>query len=332
MKSIACVITILIILSCDNYNRLTDKNRDITPPDLLKIEAISRNSIILEFDEGINFIESSYISRENLKIANFLYHNNSIEIVFKSDMIPGHEYCTEFKFEDNYNNYTYFISKFYGFNPIIPTLLINEFICKGTDTNPDKVELYVKRGGNMAGVTLFNGVSKSYDSIFIFPDITVNTGDYIVIRSVTDRYPNEHIERDNIDFENDSKFIAGVRDIRTKDFYLSGTNGVLSLYTNPFGKLMDGVIYTKNNNDPDKNYRNFGLKKTVTRVDIITDEEGWTGSENCIFPNDCINIEGSTTTRSLNRKDLNDSDSKEDWYTVPTGMSSFGYQNNIEVY
>lgn len=330
MKRFTCLISILIILSCDNYNRLTDKDRDITPPDLIMIEAISRNSIILKFNESINFIQSSYISREDLKISNFLYHNNSVEIIFENDMIPGQEYCSEFKFEDNFSNYTYFISKFYGFNPLIPELLINEFICKGTSTNPDKVELYVKRGGNMAGVTIFNGVSRSYDSMFVFPEITVNSGDYIVIRSVTDRYPNEYIEIDNLSFENDSKFIAGVRDIRTNNFFLSGSNGILSLYTNPFGKLLDGVIYTKNMNDPDKNYRNFGLKKTVTRVDIITDENGWRGSENCVFPNDCIYIEDSTTTRSLNRREYYDSNTKSDWYTVPTGKSSFGFPNSNE--
>ncbi len=135
-----------------------------------------------------------------------------------------------------------------------------------------------------------------------------------------------------LQLNNDKKFIDGVRDLRINELKLSSTNGVISIYTEPFGELLDSVAYSKNRNDSLKNHRNFGLKKVVERIDMLHEEAGWVGTEDCIFPNDTVMIEKSTTTRSLNRAKFLDSNSCEDWYLVPTGKYTFGFKNNIERY
>lgn len=332
MKNILYILIFVVVVSCDNYNRVVDSDRDITPPILKSLKADSVNSIVLSFSEDVNLIESLYISREKLNILTTESSTNSLRIEFLEELTPGREYCSEFTIEDLNGNTLSFISLFYGYNPEIPGLLINEFTCKGTKTNPDKVELYVTKSGNMAGVTLYNGVSSNNDSMFIFPSIDVHRGDYIVIRAITERYPTECIEISDLNVDNDRKFIDGVRDIRTAKLNLSSTNGVFTIYNEPFGYIIDSVAYSKNINNSEKSNRNFGLKKVVERIDILQESGGWIGAEDLIFPNDTVNVDRSTTTRSLNRNSFLDSDSKNDWYLVPTGSYTFGYENSIERY
>ena len=70
---------------------------------------------------------------------------------------------------------------FYGFNPNVPRLLINEFITQGTTDHPDIVELKVLTGGNMGGVVLYQGTPGSFDDRLVFPSLAGDTGEFIVV-------------------------------------------------------------------------------------------------------------------------------------------------------
>ncbi|QEN05446.1 hypothetical protein EW093_12220 [Thiospirochaeta perfilievii] len=332
MRNFIFFLVTVVLVGCDNFETVINQQLDITPPFLNNVDTVTVNKLEIISNEDITFISESYISREGLLIKSINSQGSKISIEFSSDLIPGKEYLSEFRIEDKNRNTLSFISKFYGFNPRLPNLIINEFITKGSKTNPNKVELYIKEGGNLSGVTLFNGTSSSYDSIFIFPDIEVTAGEYIVIRTVSDNYPTPCIEIDNINIEHDKKFIQGVRDIRIDNFKLSSTNGVISIYDSPFGKPLDVVIYSKNRNDDTKNNRNFGLKKTLDRIDEVSDIDMWIGESEYLFPDDVIYIGDSTTTRSLNRVGFNDQNSREDWITVESRQSSFGFVNSLLEY
>lgn len=325
-------ILLLALSGCNNIQEYTNYNQDLKPPSIERLTVESSNSIRINCNEKVNFIEKAYFSREKIEIESYELGDKSFRLNFKTHMIPGREYCSEFYIEDLNGNSLAFVAKYYGYNKSIPDILINEFICKGTNSNPDKIELYIKKSGNLAGIALFNGVSRDYDSMFVFPDIKVNKGDYIIVRSVSEKYPDSFIETNDLNIANDRKFIEGVRDIRTKNFSLSSTNGVISVYTDPYGTIIDSVIYSKNTNNPEKRYRNFGLKKTVERVDLVGNIDEWKGVSSCIFPDDAVFVGNSTTTRSLNRRSLLDSNTDNDWYTVPTSKSTFGFENSTEEY
>lgn len=305
---------------------------DLTPPPLIALNVLDKNCISIVSNEPIDFKSASYFSRENIDLVSVESEENSIIINLKEEMIPGFEYCSEFRIEDEWGNSLSFIASYYGYNPNLPQLLINEFTVEGTTTNPDKLELYILESGNMAGITIFNGSNNNYDYKFTFPSIDVKKEDYIVIRATSDDYPKAYIETDDLNVENDSKFIEGVRDIRVNDFKFSATNGTITLYSDPFGKLLDAVVYSKNLNDPTKNYRNFGLSVTLNRIDEVGDLGGWFGSFDLIFPEDSIYVEDSTTTRSLNRLDFIDTNRVNEWYTVATRESTFGFLNSKVYY
>lgn len=326
------IVIYVVLLSSCNTEELIDRVLDITPPKIYKIEAIDKNSIIIDSNETITIDSNFFFSREKLTINNLILNDQRIIVQFNQVLKPGIEYQAEFKIYDKSSNYLSFICKFYGFNDRIPNILINEFITRGTNSNPDKVELYILKGGNIGGITLYSGTRENYDSIFIFPSIEVESGEYIVIRSTSENYLIEYMETTDLNVSFDKKFIDGSRDIRTVNLKLPSNNGVISLYSNPFGEILDAVIYSKNYNDTEKKYRNFGLKKVIESIDVVSEKNQWNSITDIIYPEDTVFIDNSTTTRSLNRENFIDTNSKNDWYTVTTKESSFGYKNSLMKY
>lgn len=331
MKRYITGIIIALLISC-NTQEIIDKVTDITPPKLLNIKSISSTAILLESNEEIDLNTDDFISNEGFSIKNILHGDNSLTIEFNETMEVGKEYTSEFKITDKNSNYLSFIVNYYGFNENVPNILINEFINKGSDSNPDKIELYILESGNLGGITIYSGVRNNFDTKYIFPSIEVNKGDYIVVRSTSKKYLLEYIETDNLNVDYDKKFVSGARDIRTDNLKLSSTNGVISIYTNPYGDIIDCVIYTKNINDPDKRYRNFGLRKVLERIDHISEKNQWLGSSDIINPEDAVNIDNSTTTRSVNRVNLSDTNTKDDWIICNTNESTFGFENSSDSY
>lgn len=327
------VIPLCLVLSCTNYEDISKKILDITPPKIECIETTSENTLSIVCNEPVSLDINNTIPEDtNIGIKEFESQENSILIKFTRDLKPGVEYIGEFKIADSNGNSLTFISKYYGFNRELPEILINEFIVKGSNTNPNKIELLVTKSGNMAGITLFNGTKNSFDYFFTFPEFYVNKGEYIVVRTISDKYSKPFIEIDDLNINNDSKFIDNVRDLRINNFKLSSTNGVISIYNNPFGQIIDCVVYTQNSNDETKNNRNFGLNKTVIRIDEVGESKSWISENGLIFPSDAINTSDSTTTRSLNRINEQDTDSNSDWKTVATKEATFGFPNSQSYY
>lgn len=324
------LLPILLIFSCSTEEIVQDLF-DITPPSIAAIGLVDSKTLKIESNEPIFLdIEDFYCGKEIISSIN--EYDNFIEVIFTDDLIPGKEYNSEITLYDSNGNYNRFLAKFYGFNSNLPVLIINEFICKGTKSNPDKVELYIVQGGNLAGMTLYTGTKESYESKYIFPDISVTSGEYITVRSTSENYPMEFIEIDNLNVDYDKKFNPGSRDIRTNDLIIPGSNGVITVYDNPLGEIVEAVVYTKNINDSEKRYRNFGLSKTLERVLTIEESGLWASETGEIYPNDAINIDRTTTTRSANRREFIDTDSHREWYICPGKESSFGYANSGNIY
>lgn len=327
---VSAIILTTLLLSCST-EEIVQEIFDITPPTIENIQCVDSNTLKIDSNEPIYFDRESFFS-PSLVISDIRENQNSIEIDFTNAFIPGKDYTCDMKLLDKNSNYNQFQTLFYGYNPELPNVIINEFICKGTKSNPDKIELYVVNNGNLAGLTLYSGTKYSYESKFIFPDINVREGEYITIRSTSEKYPLEYVEKENLSVDYDPKFTPESRDIRTNNLVIPGSNGVLSLYDSPLGEMIDTVVYTKNSNEDDKRYRNFGLSKTLERISTVEETGLWSSETGEIYPNDAINIDTSTTTRSINRRDHIDSNSKTDWYICPTKEASFGSENSDNVY
>jgi hypothetical protein len=222
----------------------------------------------------------------------------------------------------------------YGYNPTPPTLLINEFTTQGSDTHPDLVELFAAGGGDMAGLVLYQGTAASWDDRLVFPAFPIRAGEYLLVHFKPEGLPEE------LDEPGDPALSGGLdASPAAYDFWvpggtgISGNNGVLTLYDRPGGGLRDAVLYSNRTSTSDSLYRGFGSAATLARAEELVREGGWIAAEKEVRPEDAVNPENSTATRSLCRSsDSRDSDTAADWHVTPTRGSTFGMVNNDERY
>lgn len=328
------VLITAVTFSCGpipNIQELEDV--DITPPLFSSILTLSGNEVELDFDE-CTFSDPDEIKITPSVKVNMVKSGRKDIRVFTERQIPGLEYKMRVSAADKRGNSNTFIVSFYGFNPAVPHLLINEFTTQGSGKHPDTVELKALSAGNMGGITLYEGMPKNYRVRFVFPDFKVKENDFILIHFKPQGIPEEINETGSKDLSGgyDSSKIA-------YDFWieggtgLSGNNGVLSLFSRPGGELMDGILYSNRTSASDEKYRGFGMRDTMERADELAASGGWRKRDGLIRPEDGINPEDSTGTRSICRNSLSaDTDGKEDWHIVPTKKASFGWINSDEEY
>ncbi len=306
---------------------------DLTPPSLTGFSVVDSKCIVMSFDEDVKVEAGKLIIEPSLGVTDIHIEDNTIRVSTEKQE-TGKRYSIVGEVTDLKGNSNSFIKDFYGHNGHLPRLLINEFTTRGSGRHPDFVELFVTEGGNMGGINLLNGTLTNWKNRLIFPAFTVESGDYIIV----------HFKptggEDEID-ETIRKDQSGGYDSSPEafDFWveggtgLSGNNGVLSLYESPEGILMDGVIYSNRTSDSDSRYGGFGLATTLVRARELADSGGWYYSGESIAPEDAVNPEGSTGTRSICRNSNSaDTDRKADWHIVPTRGATPGSANRDDIY
>ena len=189
---------------------------------------------------------------------------------------PGLEYALEGEASDASGNTAAFLASFYGFNPNVPRLVINELITQGTTDHPDMLEIKVLSNGDMGGVTLYQGTPGSFDDRLVFPSFPVRQGEFIVVHFKPSGDGTE------INETSDTASSGGVDACATAyDFWvaggrgISGNNGVLSVYQRPGGNLVDGVLYSNRNSTSDEKYLGFGSAAMLARAEEVVRDGGW---------------------------------------------------------
>ncbi|MEW5817469.1 MAG: hypothetical protein AB1798_18990 [Spirochaetota bacterium] len=329
------LVSVLIPISCGPISDLrTIADLDYHPPVMNGIETEDAQKLVIRFNEKASIITGSINILPKISIESVTTNEESIILQFQETQTPGQEYILEAAVRDEKENSMNFMTKFYGFNPNIPQLCINEFITQGSGKHPDLVELYVLTPGNMAGICMYEGTPDTWDDKMVFPPFNVNKGDYILVHFKPQGIPEEINETE-------AKNKSGGYDASPEafDFWLkngtglSGNNGVLSIYSNPHGKILDGVLYSNRTSASDDQYRGFGSKDVLAMAEELVEDKGWIIRGDLVAPEDAVNPTGSTATRSLCRSSRSDdSDSSQDWHIVPTSTSTFGSRNSDAVY
>ena len=328
---------LLALALCTCCGPITDMrerfNPDLIPPLLLHVRAIDRGQLELTFDEPPRSRLQDLAIDPPLDVC-ALQSEDCRLLLQTAAQSPGAAYQLEAVVEDEAGNGLHFLAEFYGFNGEVPALVINEFTTRGTGNHPDVVELRVLKGGNMGGVVLYEGTPANHDERIVFPAFAVAPGSFLIVHFKPQGVPLEIDETDRLDQ-------SGGLDSsdRAFDFWIpegggiSGNNGVISLYAQPGGPIMDGVLYSDRTSDSDERYGGFGTADAWERARQLVDEGGWMMAGQVVRPEDAVSPEGSTGTRSICRSaDSMDSDSDADWHIVPTLGFTFGQVNSEEVY
>ena len=322
-----------LLAGCGPLEDLREKlEPDLKPPVLLGLRA-RELSLELDFDEPPFCGPEQVRAEPALEVTEARVEANRLYLACPGQA-AGQRYCLELSVADARGNITQLAVELYGYNPAPPRLLLNEFTTQGSDTHPDLVELFAAGGGDMAGLALYQGTAGSWDDRLVFPPFPIRAGEYILVHFKPQGLPAE------LDEPGDPALSGGLDASPVAyDFWvpggrgLSGNNGVLSLYDRPGGALRDGVLYSNRTSASDTLYRGFGSAATLARAEELAREGGWRAAEEAIRPEDAVNPDSGTATRSLCRSSAStDSDAACDWHVVPTRGSTFGMVNSDERY
>jgi hypothetical protein len=306
---------------------------DLRPPLVQAVQTVGPDEIGIEFDEEATLVPEKTRITPPLAVAGVTAEGKQV-LVRGAKQVPGLHYALEAEARDARGNSASFLVDFYGYNPQVPRVLINELTPRGSGSHPDLVELKALTAGNMGGVVLYLGGPDSYDNRLVFPSLSVAAGSFILVHCKPAGDPAE---------VNECKDMAesGGQDASGKawDFWLEeakglgGNNGVVSLYERPGGACMDGILYSNRTSQSDEAYRGFGSADMLARAEKLASDGGWKPSGPRVSPEDAVNPEGSTSTRSICRSSVSaDTDAAEDWHIVPTRKASFGADNSDEMY
>lgn len=295
--------------------------KDTIPPSLVSSRMISPASVELVFSEKVDGA-SARVSLDGHPASIIQKNEWTLEAVTGESVPGGHKALVEMMVQDTSWNSSWAQVPVWGYNPNPAGLIINEFTTKGTEKQPDRVELYVYAGGSLAGITLSDGHDGDWADRCILPDLTVEAGIYLVISfqpPFTAASQEEDYEALSFLSENQKG--------------LASANGILILAASPEPRasIIDCAVYASHT----KSAHGFGSENLYRQVQALVQEGAW------VLPRvvkgsiesstGAIDSTGSTSTRSFcRRKEAQEKASPQAWYICDTKESSFGAENSTK--
>lgn len=323
----------LLFLSCGPVTDPRASAVDLTPPQVTSVSATAADRVSVTFDEDATLVEGKTRIEPDLGDAAVTVAAREAVIVVDNQS-PGVQYTLEAEARDARGNTASFLATFYGYNPQVPGVLINELTPRGSGAHPDFIELAVTSAGDMGGVALYIGTPGDYDSRLVFPSFSVTAGAFVTVHLKPTGNSAE------VDEPGDPSLSAGADTSPSAyDFWmrdskgLGSNNGAVSLLNRPGGDCLDAVLYSNRTSQSDQAYRGFGSTSMMDRADELYGLGAWTAAGARILPEDAVSPEESTGTRSLCRSSASaDTNGAADWHVVPTRKASPGGVNSDEVY
>jgi hypothetical protein len=327
------VFSIALLVSCGPLSDSRTPEVDLIPPHLQSVQSLGPGEISISFDEDAG------LSREKTRISPALVISEMTGparsvLLRGQEQEPGLRYLLESEAQDAHGNTASFAAEFYGYNNRVPRLLINELTPRGSGSHPDVVELKALTAGNMGGAVLYLGTPGSYDARLVFPSFEVAAGSFLVVHLKPAGDPGEVDETTettaSTGFDaSDAAFDFWMRDGKG----LGGNNGVVSIFDRPGGTCLDGILFSNRTAESDELYAGFGSAEMRARAEELVGCGAWVPAGAQVTPEDAVNPEGSTGTRSLCRSAASDDSNRaQDWHIVPTRRSTIGAVNSDEVY
>ncbi|MFW5744261.1 MAG: hypothetical protein ACOC2D_13380 [Spirochaetota bacterium] len=309
---------------------------DLAAPVVTDLRLVSPVELEVAFDEAVSVVSeplgSASVGKVTLRTAET--PAPAVGFLFEAAPSPAAEHHVEAQVADVAGNHLRFVARFHGLNPMVPAMIINELTTQGSGNHPDLVEIRVLTDGNLAGACLYEGVPENWDQRYIFPSVDVVAGDYLVVHFKPEGIPEEIDEVDSRDASGGLDATPDGWDFWVPDGSgLSGNNGTIVLTENPLGGYIDAVLYSNRTSASDENYRGFGRRDVMERADALAAAGAWNFSGEAIAPEDAVDPDPSTGTRSMARgSDGADTNSRSDWHITPMRGLTPGTENTDEVY
>lgn len=327
------VLSVVFLPSCGPLSDARKAEVDLLPPHLQSVQSVGSEEVALSFDEEAGLVAEKTRISPALAVSDVSGPAKSV-LLRGQRQEPGRRYLLESEARDARGNSASFVAEFYGYNGRVPRLIINELTPRGSGNHPDVVELKSLAAGNVGGAVLYLGSPESYDARLVFPPCEVEEGRFLVVHLKSTADPGEVDETTDPAASRgfdatDSAFDFWMRDGKG----LGGNTGVVTVCDRTGGTCMDGILYSNRSAESDEKYGGFGSAEMQARAEAIAACGAWIPAGARITPEDGVNPEGSTGTRSLCRSAASsDTNRAADWHIVPTRRSTIGAVNSDEVY
>ncbi len=330
----AALVAALMLAGCGPVpDPRSAQGADLCPPQVQLVHALDATQIAVEFDEEASLVAGKTTIDPPLAVVGS--SGPSKQVTIDADpQSPGRHYQLQASAADARGNVASFQADFWGFNARVPRLLINELTPRGSGNHPDLVELKVVTDGDMGGVVFYVGTQGNYQQRLVFPSFPIRKGAFILVHCRPTGNPAEVNETDNPSASGGQDASETAIDVWLPGGTgLPGNNGALTLYDRPGGAVLDAILYSNRTATSDELFRGFGSDQMLGWAEELVRQGAWTAAAQKVSPEDAVNPEGSTATRSLCRSSSSaDTNTAADWHIVPTRASSFGSENSDEVY
>jgi len=237
---------------------------DYSSPKLLDFIVASADSLKLVFSDEIE-LDNLYVSPSSASEAEFASSKinmtsvdldktnveNGIEYTLhmpeKTEC--GKEYVLFAEAEDKKGNTLSFSTAFYGYNDMVPMIILSEVRTEASKPKPEFVELYCLSGGNTGGMILEIAYNKASSYKYTLPAADVCAGEYIIIH--LRRYDDQKMFCvDETDSEPSSLSASTAADScpDSRDFWLKdntkviGKTSVIMLWERSRGRMLDALL------------------------------------------------------------------------------------------
>lgn len=317
MKYLAVFLLILLSLIGCQSQELTEvfnmiSAEDKTLPKLISLKIDDQESCSAEFNENIKinkaYLDSNPIFWEYITPS-------KVKLKFNQKLKVSQKYELYFIAQDLKGNTSSFLFTISGTNPNIPILKITELSSKGTDTQPERIELFAHSSGNTEGIYCANGTKGNENYGFTLPSIDIKRGDYIVI------YWNSEIEKESFINKTGNTAYLVKANSPTK---LASNNGCFVVYDSVSGNgnILDALVYY---DGEATTYSNLGSESVEKSYKELKNDYEWFGEP--------VLAKYSTSTRTINRiNGSDDTNCATDFYICDTKGISFGNSNTENVY
>lgn len=330
---VALVLMVAAVAGCDALPDLPEMIEGTwDPPVLEEVQALSEHVVGLRFSHPVEEVRLAL--DPPLDLQEVRWEEGMLQLVAEEPLRVGAEYWLDAIVRDEWGNTASVLINFFGLNPNLPRVLINEIVCRGSGNNPDFAELRVFEDGNLGGMTLYNGSPGRWTTRKVFPEMWVEEGDYIIVHFRPQNIPEEVDERTSKSESGGLRSHPEAWDLWVwEGTGLPTTSGGLTLTEFPHGPIMDAILYSERTYDSTCPRRGFGTAAQLQIFEDVVARGGWKIAGEFVVPDDGVDPSTSTATRSINRdRAATDTDTKADWHIVPTRGATPGTENSEERY
>jgi len=294
----------------------------------LNCRAASENEVEFEFSKPVTVKTLSF--EPALEVSS-IQDGSTVTVTLEESPQAGMLFTADMLAEEDNRNSINVLVQFRSRNNRMPSLQINELCTEASKEKTEFVELKINSDGNLGAmrVVILGNSTASKQTIYEFPPIEVEKGNYVVIhlRSVEESCINEFNGSIEESGSKNSSPLAW-------DFYVPGNTKLMqkaatAVYVlDQDDNVLDAVMISEK---PDSWWSKDYFAEAA---EFLFKQKEWKSTDGAICrPADAVNSSATTNTRTICRDETaEDTNTQGDWYITDTSNATPGKANSSKRY